>query len=270
MLSKNLLKANQFVLKEKEPIVVDTNELVAKRIEAFYPAGDAAGGFQSGLNAPQIDPSLYEEEEEWEEATEPVYTGPSPEELIAAAQTEIEEMRAEAEKNISFLKKRSMDEGRKEGYEAGKLQAMQEVESLKEEWKQKKAALEQEFQKKLDEIEPKFIETLTGIYEQIFHIELAQYKPILVHTISNTIRHIEGCKDFLVHVSRMDYEQVMLQKKEIMSMIPSQTITVEIIEDATLKENECIIETSSGIYDCSLGMQLSELTRRLRLLSYEG
>ena len=271
MLSKNLLKANQFVLKEKEPIVVDTNELIAKRMESFYPAFGtvASDGFQSGLNAPEIDPALYGQEEEWEEE-EPVYQGPTPEELIAAAQAEIDEMRIEAEKNISFLKKRSMEEGKKEGYEVGKKQALQEVEALKQEWRLKSEALEQEFQRKIDEIEPKFIETLTGIYEHIFQVELSQYKPVLVHAISNTIRHIEGCKDFLVHVSRMDYEQVIMQKKEIMSKLPSQTVTVEIIEDTTLKENECMIETSSGIYDCSLGLQLSELTKRLRLLSYEG
>jgi len=74
----------------------------------------------------------------------------------------------------------------------------------------------------------------------------------------------------LVHVSRTDYEAVMQEKKSIISKLPSQTATLEIVEDITLKENECIIETSSGIYDCSLGMQLEELTRKLRLLSYEG
>jgi len=267
LLSKNLIKANQFALKEKEPIVVDTNPLVAKRIEAFTAS---TGGFQSGLNAPEIDPSLYEDFEETEEEMEPVYTGPTPEELIAAAQAEIEKMGEEAGKNISFLKKRAMEEGRQEGYEAGRKQAMEELEAAKEEWKQKSAALELEFQKRVDELEPKFIETLTGIYEQIFQVELAGYKQILIHAIGNTIRHVEGSKEFLVHVSRTDYEAVMQEKKSIISKLPSQTATLEIVEDITLKENECIIETSSGIYDCSLGMQLEELTRKLRLLSYEG
>ena len=101
---------------------MDSNPLIAKRIESFYPAYGtvASDGFQSGLNAPEIDLSLYEmDEEAEEEELEPAYTGPSPEELIAAAQAEIEEMRIEAEKNISFLKKRSIEEGRKEGSRIG-------------------------------------------------------------------------------------------------------------------------------------------------------
>ena len=127
MLSKNLIKASQFVLKEKEPVVVDTNELLAKKLGEVFPAfrenTPVKTGFQSGLSAPQIDTALidmengtYDPEGLGVEALleETAYTGPSPEELIAEAQAEIEEMRKEAEKNISFLKKRSMEEGKKQ------------------------------------------------------------------------------------------------------------------------------------------------------------
>ena len=280
LLSKNLIKASQFVLKEKEPVVVDSNELVARKIEEFYPAFTSgnSGGFQSGLNAPQIDPSLYEMEMEGTEVQqfgaenelmEAVYADPSPEELIAEAQAEIEEMRKEAEKNISFLKKRAMEEGRQAGYEEGRRQAMQEFEENKKELDKKAKVLEEEFQNRVDQLEPMFIETLTGIYEQIFNIDLAEYKPILINAIANTIRQIEGSRDFLVHISRTDYQKIMKQKEELLSQLPSQGVSVELIEDASLHENECMIETSNGIYECGIGTQLEELTRKLKLLSFE-
>ena len=279
MLSKNLIKANQFVLKEKEPVMVDTNELVAKKLATVFPAfkESAPVGFQSGLNAPEIDPLFadmgmeeYTGVEGMEEPEEEVYTGPSPEELIAEAQAEIDEMRKEAEKNISFLKKRSMEEGRQAGYEEGRIQAMAELEAAKKELDMQTKAMEQEYQKLIDELEPKFIHTLTGIYEEIFNVELKNYKSILVHAISNTIRNAEGSKDFLVHISKADYEKVMRLKDQLMEELPSKSITIELIQDATLHENECMIETGSGIYDCGVGLQLEELTRKLRLLSYEG
>ena len=275
MLSKNLIKANQFVLKEKEPVVVNTNELVAKKLESIFPAlkGNTPSGFQSGLNAPEIDPLLYEmgiDEDGISGMEEPVYTGPSPEELVAAAQVEIEEMHKEAEKAISFLKKQSIEEGRQQGYEEGWMQAMTELEGEKEKLKMQVQAVEQEYQKLIDELEPKFIQTLTGIYEEIFNVELKHYKGILIHAISNTIRNTEGNKDFLVHVSKSDYKKVLEQKSVLMEGLPSKSVTLELIQDITLQENECMIETSSGIYDCSIGLQLKELTRKLRLLSYEG
>lgn len=278
MLSKNLIKANQFVLKEKDPVVVDTNELIAKKLATVFPAfkESAPVGFQSGLNAPEIDPLFVDmgQDEYTDEMgmTEPeeVYTGPSPEELIAEAQAEIDEMRKEAEKNISFLKKRSMEEGRQAGYEEGRMQAMAELDAAKKELEMQAIAMEQEYQKLIDELEPKFIETLTGIYEEIFKVDLKDYKGILMHVISNTIRNTEGSKEFLIHVSKADYGKVSEQKENLLEDLPSKSVTVEFIQDATLHENECIIETGSGIYDCSVGLQLEELTRKLRLLSYEG
>ena len=279
MLSKNLIKANQFVLKEKDPVVVDTNELVAKKLATVFPAfkESAPVGFQSGLNAPEIDPLFvdmgmeeYADAEGMAEPEEEVYTGPSPEELIAEAQAEIDEMRKEAEKNISFLKKRSMEEGRQAGYEEGRMQAMAELDAAKKELEMQAMAMEQEYQKLIDELEPKFIETLTGIYEEIFKVDLKDYKRILMHVIGNTIRNTEGSKEFLVHISKADYEKVLEQKEILMEGLPSKSVTVEFIQDATLHENECMIESGSGIYDCGVGLQLEELTRKLRLLSYEG
>ena len=285
MLSKNLIKANQFVLKEKEPILVDTNELVAQKIESHIPVFEEfkPEGFQFGLNAPEVDPLFVDMDYVPEEgetpmelvAQEVVYTGPSPEELIAQAQAEIEEMRIEAEKNISFLKKRSQEEGKQQGYEEGMQIAMQELdvakqelEVAKQELEAKAKAMELEYQKLIDQLEPQFIKTITGIYEEVFKVELAGYKNILRHAITNTIRKVEGSKDFLVHVSRVDYEKMVEQKELLLNSISKQ-ITVEFVEDATLKENECMIETNSGIFDCSIGVQLEELTKKLRLLSFE-
>ena len=95
MLSRNLIKANQFVLKEKEPIVVDTNELLAKKIEVYNLVSieQKPEGFQFGLNAPEVDPLFVDmdyipEEGEYPMEVvpqEPVFTGPTPEELIAQA-----------------------------------------------------------------------------------------------------------------------------------------------------------------------------------------
>ena len=283
MLSKNLIKANQFVLKEKEPVVVDTNELLAKKLGDIFPAFQEISpqktGFQSGLNAPEIDPMLIDMENGTYDPEgvgisglpgEATYTGPGPEELLAEAQAEIDEMRKEAEKNISFLKKRSIEEGRNQGYEEGRRQAMAELEAAQKELEQKARDMEQEYQSLIDELEPKFIQTLTGIYEEIFHVDLKGYKEILMHVIGNTIRQIEGSKDFLIHVNKKDYEVLLERKDELRKGLPTQGVSIELVSDATLHENECVIEANSGIYDCSLGVQLEELTRKLRLLSYEG
>ena len=60
-----------------------------------------------------------------------------------------------------------------------------------------------------------------------------------------------------------------MQKKQIAAGGVSSNASLEIVEDITLSKNQALIETESGIFDCSLGTQLTELGRKLRLLSYE-
>ena len=48
----------------------------------------------------------------------------------------------------------------------------------------------------------------------------------------------------------------------------SESTTVDVVEDAAVAKNECMIETENGIYDCGLGTQLDELRKKLMLLAF--
>ena len=60
-----------------------------------------------------------------------------------------------------------------------------------------------------------------------------------------------------------------MQKKALTEGAVSGRGVVEIIEDVTLRKNECMIETDGGIFDCGLGTQLEGLTNKLKVLSFE-
>ena len=75
---------------------------------------------------------------------------------------------------------------------------------------------------------------------------------------------------YLIHVSEQDYQFVSMQKTQIAEDGGVKPSMLEFVEDRTLGKNECLIETPDGIYDCSLSVQLSELKRKLLLLSYSG
>ena len=120
----------------------------------------------------------------------------------------------------------------------------------------------------IDELEPKFVEALTGIYEKVFNIDLSKEHDIVMHLISSTMHKIEGSSNYLIHVSKEDYPYVSMKKEEILLGALSSGSSVEIVEDMTLGLNDCIIETDGGVFDCGLGTQLEELSQKLRLLSY--
>lgn len=282
-LSSNLLKRGCTSLNTEDMRVIDTNALVAKKIEELQNRMNAQDnqGFVAGIPAETLDMEHLSEEEAnqlvagkvmkaGEEAAE--VTRRAREEadtVLEEARAEARQIREEAKAQIQAEKEQAIQQAREQGYRDGAAKAEQEAKAQSNELNKKSKQLEKEYQQLIDELEPRFIDTLTGIYEHIFHVELGSYREIISYLIQNTIRKIEGNKDFIIHVSKEDYPYVTMQKKQITACTTAPNSTVEIVEDVTLSKNQCLIESEGGIFDCGLGAQLSELSQKLRLLSYE-
>lgn len=201
---------------------------------------------------------------------EPVYEGPTPEELIAQAQEEIEIMRANAMSELESIRLDAIQSAQTQGYEEGRRQAMQEMEAMRQDIEVERMRLQTWYEQQIDELEPLFVKTLTGIYEKIFEVGLDNQQEIIVNLLRNTMKKLDGCKNFLVHVSAADYQYVKEHKEELLSDSSQEGTVVDIVEDSMIRENECTIETINGIYDCGIGTQMKELRKKLTLLSYDG
>ena len=197
----------------------------------------------------------------------------------------MENMKQQAIAEIQNARQQAVEEGRKQGYLEGLEQGhqdgyaqghqegldsvAQQQTALNSEYEAKAAQLEEEYSSKVKELEPKFIDTLTDIYEHIFQISLKNSRELVVHLLANTMRNLEGGNGYLIHVSKDDYPFVSMQKKELVKGTSIDPEDMDIIEDATLDRSECMIETGNGVFDCSLGTQLEALNEELRLLAYE-
>lgn len=279
-LYSNLLKGNTTYVVPDGTRIIDTNDLIAKKLEDIHnnPQKSSKGGFRIGLKADEIavkeGENILSDGSDFTEIGQPVeYDGPSPEELIEEARLKIAKMEEEASAHLEMERNRVIGEakesGYREGFERGKLDGLNQVDELKEGLEEERRKIYQEYQQLVEELEPQFIDHLTGIYEHLFQVEIGVYRDVLVHLITRAMSRIEGAKDYLVHVSKEDFPYITMQKKQIQAESMMGNSTMEIIEDLSLKKNECLIETEGGIFDCGLGTQLSELTRKLKLLSYE-
>jgi flagellar assembly protein FliH len=287
-LSNNLIKTFYQDFSQKETRVLDMNDLVEKRIEAVQSKmkKPANQGFVAGLNAEEVnvedgssDAGLSAEEasdlsgniikaanEDAEEMRRQAEAGAQ--KIIDDAREKASEILSEASKQAELDKDKVYNEAKTQGYEEGRKQAEKENELIRGELDRTRWDLKKDYEKKIEELEPDFIDTITGIYEHIFNVDLQSYREILVYLMEGVMRNIEG-RSLLVHVSKDDYPYVSMQKKQLMSEAVSPTTELEIVEDISLSKNECFIETEAGIFDCGLGTQLSELSQKLKLLSYE-
>lgn len=287
-MSSNLYKRNSFYGAQTEPEkrIIDTNEIAAKRLEALAEimkcsAGKGnSQGFVQGIHAEDVSVLLADDGEEngnvikasASEDGAAILASAQEEaaEVVNAAKQQADTIVREALEQAENSKKNVLEEARMNGYREGINRANKEVEQIKAQLAAKEKALEAEYEAQLNSMEADLVEVITGIYEHIFHVELVSQREILVHLISATMRKSDSSRSFIVHVSKEDYPFVSMQKKQLQAGVAGVNSSVEIIEDMTLGKMECLIETDGGIFDCGLGTQLNELSKKLKLLSYSG
>lgn len=291
----NLFKAGYVSFDATEARIIDNNELANKKIEAFQEqemrrqraqmASEEgySEGFEDGDFVPSIDMEQLTQLTEDQSMLESVpVPGPEPDPQfdMEAMQAEIDFKLQQAQEQADMIiqdaqaqaeniRQSAIEQGHNEGYEAGYQEGAAAAAALQEDVEHQKEELERQYQQIVDELEPEMVDVLTQIYEHVFNIELREDKGIILHLLKTTLSRIEPGKDLIVHVSSDDYDDIMDQKADLDACITSPNTSMEIIEDPLLKENECMIESDSGVFDCSLGVELSEITRKLKLLSFD-
>lgn len=248
--------ANRYIAKNtKEPEVIES--------DAFEEPG-FSGFTANDFETIEIVPAADEAGDDFQE--EAVIE--NPEEIAASI---IEQAKADAEAILADAKAQGemiLNQSRDEGIKAAEATVNSMMHNLEVEYQRKNAELERLYEEQVSEAEPVMVDVITSVYEQVFGVDLKDYKKILVYVISNTLRKNNSGNSFVVHVSSEDYPFVSMSKKELDSIV-SRNASLEIVEDAGLIKNQCEIETELGVFECGVSTQLKELTDKLRLLSFE-
>jgi len=281
-----LYKAGWVVINE-DARVINSNELIERKLQnaarmnmhkaAPPEEGEENDDFAAGISASSID-MLFDSDSE-----SAVLKSASKEELdrtrqeldaakeeLLNVQAQIKQLKENAQAEIDDLRERALQEANERGYQDGYQQGMNEVAALREECAARERQLEQDYDSKMKELEPEFIRNLTQIYEHIFNVDLSDYHQLVVSLLTDAMQRIDASGNMIVHVAKEDYPQVSGAKAEILEKTGTPKERIEIVSDMTLAPSQCMIETESGVYDCSLGTELSELSKKLRLLSYKG
>ena len=290
MSSQSLFKAGFVKLDSDEVRVINSNDRISQKLDALRKMPsyqetvmeeeeaymDEAENEETSAAEPdgQSDAQLVESSLD-ENATKLIeQANRRAEQIIADANAQAQQIIADAQAQRQADAGRALEQaqqqGYTQGYSEGNQKAVQETQAKMAELSEKEAAMEQSYQEKLSNMEPYLIDKLTDIYDHIFAVDLSEYRNVLFHLISNTLHALDNTDTYLIHVSEQDYQFVSMQKAQIAEDGGVKPSMIEFVEDRTLGKNECLIETPDGIYDCSLSVQLTELKRKLLLLSYSG
>ncbi len=283
-MSSTLIKSytvNYAAEKEKKnKRIIDSNQAVSERIKELsemleqVPEEEFADEFTEGLDAELVDALLTDQDElaaerEKNEAAQRLIdeANEQAQQIIGNANAEAERILQEANARAETVLEEARIRGENEGAEKGYAEGMEKAAEKEREVEERGVALEAEYEAKIDELEPKFVEVLTDIYSHVLGIDLTGRSDVVLYLLKDAIRNIEGTRNFLIHVSKDDFEHVNTNKEELTAGLGGSAAS-EIIEDMTLSAGECFIETDGGIFDCSLGTELELLKKELRILSY--
>lgn len=272
----NLIKYNNFVVKEKNSVVIDSNAKILEKLnkikETLKPEMQERipdpDGFISGLNASVVEQLVGDEEYLGEEGyeNEPAELTPTPEEILESARLEAEQIIAEAKAEAIQIRSTAKDNGYADGIALASASFDQKTAELEEDFNSRMQSLEAEYKERFDKMEPELVDALLKVFEKVTHTMAEDKKDMILFLINSVMRNTDLSKDFFIRVSPEDYKFTLNNQNRIYSSV-AKDVHIDIAEDATLSRNQCIIETDAGVFDCSLDIQLENLIKDIRLLS---
>jgi len=189
--------------------------------------------------------------------------------ILEQARAQGEQVKEKARQVAEEEKQALFEAARREGYEAGLAELEQERSAMEASFAERGQELWAEYEKKMRELEPMATEVVVGLLQSLTGVFLETRKGIVTYLVSKALAEAERSSSFLIKVSKEDIEEVKAAAESFRNLFERE-VTLEIISDVLLKRGECMIETDSGIIDCSLGIQLEGLIEDIRLLSMQG
>jgi flagellar assembly protein FliH len=269
------------ISKGEDEYITDTDEPLGEG-----EASDGEAVFEEGLTAHE----KYSEEEFERMTQEPVSEGTAveaggvgatiysqsktqateeAEKILEDARTQADELIAQARESAEQIENEAKERGYAEGRESLELEKEAARNQMQQSFDDKVRALEEEYKEKQDNMERELVDTISEVYSRVFMVQFDNKKQLLIHLINNAMAGSDGDKSFKLKVNE-DNVLFLENHREDMYEKIGHDVEIEILADSSLGENDCVIETESGIIDCSLGAQLDNLTRDLKSLCVTG
>ncbi len=269
----NVIKSRFIYVNDSNKKIIDSNEKCEKirlvnldkqletcgvHKETASGEKEGKGSFTEGLKATVIDKVSSKEEEK--------LVRQQNDRILEEARKEAAQILAAAKLDAEKASELICEEARKNGYEDGLQKSMEKIQEKQTKLDQLIDRQNQEYLAQINNLEPQFTDIVSLLVEKITGIVVEDKKHVIQYLIHNAIMNTDNSRSYVIRVSKEDYEFV-LSKKEELGILVKDNAVIDVTLDKDLDKNQCMIETDTGIIDCSLDIQLSNLIQDIKLLS---
>lgn len=265
VIDSNVIIAEKMQAIEREQRQARREELLRQRKEAMEAAGeDGEVEFTEGLFAENLDFDLEPEAEE-PEIDYVAQAKEEAEQILAEATERINAMHDKAFEEAENLREAAQQEGYAAGYEEAQKKAQAELDAQKARLADLELRLQAEYDEALAGLEPKLLDTVLTVFDEVFRIQFSGKREMLLQLVMNAMRSIRETKQYKIRVCE-DEVAFLREKKHVLQEKVGEDVAIEIVMDPDLVESQCIIDADSGVYECSLDVELDNLIRDLKSL----
>lgn len=186
--------------------------------------------------------------------------------IIDDANAQAQEILNAAQLNADAMKNLARQDGEKEGYNEGTQRAALELQDAQQQMQSEVERVQNEYMERELHMEREIVEMCLPVFEHVFAAELSGRKDVIYHLLDHCIMKIERTGQMQIKVSDANAEYIKSKKEEIQGKVGAE-VGLDIIADPLLNDDQCIIETDGGIFDCSIDTELDNLIREIRALN---
>ena len=186
--------------------------------------------------------------------------------IIAEAHENAKQIEIDSHAAFEAERKGAEEEGRTAGREAGFAEGKAEVDRLI----QRTQIVLQRAQDKraeiLEETEQEIINLVLLISRKVIKVISENQKSVVISNVVQALRKVKGRGDIIIRVNMADLKLTTDHTKDFINLVEGAK-SLQIVEDSSVDEGGCVIETDFGEIDARIASQLAELETKILEIS---
>lgn len=182
--------------------------------------------------------------------------------IIKDAEEKAKEILAKADENTEAQKeegyKSGFEKGQEDGFTSGRGETDRLVDRLHvliEKTMDKRAEI-------LSETEQQVVNLVLLMTRKVVKVISENQKNVVVTNVVQALRKVKGRGDVTIRVNLADLKLTSQHTKDFLSVVENVK-NISIVEDSTVDQGGCVIETDFGEIDARISSQLNEIEQRI-------
>jgi len=186
--------------------------------------------------------------------------------IIEEANKKAAEIELDARASFEDERKDAEEEGRTEGREAGFIEGKAEVDRLVERTQTVLQRAQDKRTEILEETEQEIISLVLLIARKVIKVISESQRNVVISNVVQALRKVKGRGNIIIRVNMVDLKLTTEHTKDFINLVEGAK-SIQVVEDTSVDEGGCIIETDFGEIDARIASQLAELESKILEIS---